>query len=157
MLPKETVDFAAQEGVTPEELKQNEDGTLYVEKLFPPGTTVIGIGFMINGSAGSTAMTFIGPPGDSRFVAVLSSKGVLGLKSEGLKPDGSEDSLPSTGYDQYIMKEPLAPGAEFKIAVTGIPEGRKNFWILGGTVAGLIFSLSGALAWRKRPIIGSNA
>lgn len=156
LLPKETIDFSPQEGVTPEELKQNTDGTLYVEKLFPPGTNVISIGFMVAGNSGNAALTFVGPPGDSRAVALLSSKGILTLGSPNLNPAKPDEALPTSGYDQYVMKEPLAPGVEMKVSIAGIPEGRKNFWILGGCVGALLFSLGGGLAWRRRPKLGSD-
>ena len=150
MVPKETVDFAAQEGVLPAELQQDAAGLLFVEKEFAPGTNVVGVGFTISAKSGDAKVTFTGPPGDARQVAILSSPGFLTLSGMGIRRAGAEEGLPATGYEQYFFDKPLAADDVVAVAVSGIPEGRRNFWVMGGGVAGIIFLLGGALAIKTK-------
>lgn len=173
MIPKETSDFAPQEGVDASELKQDEHGGLFVEKDFAPGTTVVGIGFMVPAAGGRATLTVVGPASDAttpgaqagRNIGLLVTRGAMQLalntsattaaNKVALIPAGANSILPGmgdgeSGYHQYVSTQPLIAGEALAIQLRGIPIGRAPYWTLGVLIGLIVFLGGGTLAWKRR-------
>lgn len=152
-LPKETADWAPQEGVEPEAVKLAAgagSGVLLIEKEFPPGTHVITIGFKVPASFGSAELTLKPPTTVADLTVLRPRAGKFSVEASWLKPvDGG--ASPDPDYDALTAAEPMTAGAEKVMRVSGIPEGRARFWMLGGVVAGLLVLGALALAFKTRP------
>ena len=99
MLPEETEDFEAQQGLIPKDIKLGEDGGLYVDKEFPAGDTLVTIGFKVPSSSGVAniiVMPTMDIPAFSYFVAKDSLK-VNGVDLEFL----SDQYFSGKNYDTY--------------------------------------------------------
>ncbi len=147
MLPEETEDFEAQQGLIPMDIKLGEDGGLYVDKVFPSGDTLITIGFKVpsySGVADITVKPVMNIPAFSYFVAKDSLK-VEGQDLEFL----SDQYFSGKNYDTYTAVA-LSSGKSYSVQVLGSPEGRYNYWLIGAVV-GVILLLLLAYAYFIRP------
>ena len=147
MLPIETEDFEPQQGINPKDIQLGEDGGVFVNKDFPPGDTLVTVGFKIPSSGGVAKITInptINIPAFSYFV----SKG--SLKVEGMNLDFQTDQFFSgKNYDTYTV-ESLRANAPYSVNVLGSPEGRNNYWLLGAVV-GIVLLLLLVYAYFVRP------
>jgi hypothetical protein len=151
MLPKETVDFAPQEGLTPEQITLGDDG-ITIDAVIPNGVQIVSIGFKVDAKFGTTSLTFA-PVSEVQSFSVLLPRGTpMTVQGPGLTK-GDEGSTPDPQYEPYVVGEPLAPGKLLGLSVGGIPEGRTRIWFVGGAVAALLVVLAAALALRTRPRI----
>ncbi len=156
VLPKEANDWAPQEGVEAESVKLAEGGGgLVIEKEFPPGTHVITIGFKVPVTLGHVQLT-LKPASTIGEMTVLKSRASkVGLESTWLKP-GDAGATPDPEYDAYTADGPLVAGTEKTITITGIPEGRARYWLLGGGVAALLVLGALALTLKTRPRLAGD-
>lgn len=151
MLPKETVDFAATEGIDPQDIKL--DGTnVVIERAVPPGVHMIGIGFQTSAKFGRATLSFTVTEPIDNLSILVPEESKLELQSAALQP-ADDGETPHEGYRPYANRAPMQPGDRFTIEVTGLPEGRAGLWILGAVIAGLIVVSAFTLAWRTRPKI----
>lgn len=148
-LPKETEDFMPQEGVEPNEVKLDGDA-LAIAKDFPPGTTIVTIGFKIPSSFGKGEITMKPAGGVEELTVLVPKRSNAKLDAAWLEP-APGDATPDPDYAAFVAREPLAADAEKKMVITGIPEGRKRIWILGGVVGALMVVLAAVAALRTRP------
>lgn len=177
MLPKETLDFQVQEGAQPEDLhlSEAENGELgagakkgltrlYVERDFPPGTTIVSIGFLVNantsGDRGEAVLSLI-PTVAGAVISVMTPKGQLNLKSTAMRDGSNVDqahgaALPPEQYDTLFLNEPTVIGKSIEVMVSGIPTDRSQYWEMGTAFAALLLGLAGTLAWRTRPHLAAG-
>lgn len=150
MLPEETFDWMPQDGIQPDELRPGENGGLVLEKTFPPGETMLSLGFRAAAALGEATLTFK-PEYAVGSLALLSRQGALNL---GSSRDGWQfsENMEFSGrpYDT-LTRGSIAAGEKVTVTIGKIPEGRGRLWVLG-FVAGGLFLIGGALlAWRTRP------
>lgn len=147
MLPEQTEDFEAQQGLVPMDIKLGDDGGLYVDKVFPAGDTLVTIGFKVpsySGVADVTVKPMLDIPAFSYFVGKDSLK-VEGSDLEFL----SDQYFSGKNYDTYTAVS-LLPGKSYSVRVIGSPEGRYNYWLIGAVV-GVILLLLLVYAYFVRP------
>ena len=151
MLPKETTDFAATEGIDAQDIKL--DGSqVVIERLFPPGVHVVGIGFQVRARFGRANLSFqVTDPIESLSLLVPKDSR-LELKSEALTVADASAS-PDEDYRPYINRQALQPGDRFTVEVAGLPEGRGSIWILAAAIAVVLGVTSLGLALWTRPKI----
>jgi hypothetical protein len=156
-LPKETTDWAPQEGIEPDAVKLAPEGggDLLIDKTFPPGTAVITIGFKAPASLGHGELTLkpASPIGD--LTVLTPRSGLISIDAPWLKapPDGAS---PDPNYVAFMADGPLAAGEAKSIKVAGVPEGRSRYWMLGGGVAALLVLGAAGLAMWTRPRLTSD-
>lgn len=156
MLPKETIDFAPQEGVNADQLTLAPGGGVSVDAQFPNGVHIVSVGFKVDGSFGKSNLTFE-PATEVASLAVLTPRGgMLKVQAPGLAPIGKEDD-PDPQYESFSVDHALPPGQSYVMQVEGLPEGRTRLWIVGGSVAGFLVVLTGMMAVRTRPKITGDA
>jgi hypothetical protein len=54
----------------------------------------------------------------------------------------NNDEMANNKYDSLLSVSPIKNGAEVKLTVSQIPQGRKPYWIAGSVFAGIIFLFS---------------
>ncbi|MGE0172334.1 MAG: hypothetical protein AB7T49_06100 [Oligoflexales bacterium] len=152
MLPKETVDWRVEQGADPSEIEA-VDKKLIVRKNFPPGETFIAIGFLVDAGMGKATMTFDAPT-DIEELAIYSKTG-QGLKLTALSPIFQKtDPIEFSGsnYDSLSARGVKA-AQSVAVELSGLPKGRKEYWMLGGAFMALLALIGGAAAWKTRPRI----
>lgn len=155
MLPKNVLDFRAQEGLTDQDLKLNQDGSLYVEKLFPPGLSLLGVGFQVKTSAfGADTLTFK-PSFDLNELSIASPSN-MGLKISANDTLFKSAVPPMLANGQYIgiqSRSSIAADQELNIEISGIPKDRNMLWVLGVLVAVILVAFSALLAIKTRELL----
>ena len=155
MLPKETDDFSAQEGVEAGDLTLAPGGGVILEKEFPPGMQIVSIGFRTPSRYGRSVLTLTPALAIDSFTLLLPRLSRLQVSSPKLVV-GDAASAPDPQYEPYINASVLQPGEALKVAVNGLPAGRSQIWIVGAGVAAMLLFMAGFLAWRTRPKITSD-
>lgn len=139
MLPRETIDWQGNQGIGENELMLGEGGGLILKKSFPPGESLISIGFKVPASMGSAPLSFQSPS-DMSALSLFVQKG--GLSVDGAGVQKSEATLSGDTFDTYTWPDVKA-GSVVEAEVTGLSEGRGRFWMTGGVIAVLL--LAGAV------------
>ncbi|WP_141732117.1 hypothetical protein [Oligoflexus tunisiensis] len=154
MLPTETIDFQAQEGLAPNELNLGADGGLTIDKTFPPGDTLITIGFKVPANLGTGNMTIkAGEAFESLGMFVF--EGQFQITGPNLDIRRNVDFSGRT-YDTYTLMKGEA-GQTYQLGLQGIPEGRGRLWIIGWVAGLALLVIAVALAWFSRPKIPQGA
>ncbi|HYX37944.1 MAG TPA: hypothetical protein VE954_33000 [Oligoflexus sp.] len=154
MLPTETIDFQAQEGLAPNELNLGADGGLTIDKNFPPGDTLITIGFKVPADVNNGRMTLkAAQPFES--VGMFVFEGKFQINGPALDIKRNVDFSGRT-YDTYTVNKGEA-GKTYQMELQGIPEGRGRLWIIGWVLAGTLLAIALALAWFSRPQLPQGA
>ncbi len=149
MLPKETVDFQAQDVLSPDELKLGPDGGIIVDKIFPPGETLVQISFKMLGSQGTASATFT-PPYPFETLGLFVWQDSFAVKG----PDGMEVKkgveLSTRKFDTYTLTAG-AVGVPIHYSFENVPEGRGRLWVMGGIVAAILFITAFTIAYYTKP------
>ncbi len=137
-LPKETVDFQAQEGLAQEDLTSGGEDGLIFEKEFPPGLTLISIGFKVNSEFGEAQLTFHQKSDVGQF-SVVTKQGSLLISSASALMDPAMDAVVSEeSFTSITSKGPITAGESVVINVSRVPEGRTRLWYSGAIIAALL-------------------
>ena len=154
MLPKETIDFQAQDTLSPQELKLGTDGGIRIEKVFSPGETLLQVSFKLPADQGRATANFTAPyPFESFGVFVwqdtLEVNGPAGLDiQKGVNLSGRMFDTYSTGAGEQ--------GKTITYTFDRVPEGRGRLWIIGWIVAAIIFIAGISIAFYTRPKLNLN-
>jgi hypothetical protein len=154
MLPTETIDFQAQEGLAPNELNLGQDGGLTIDKTFPPGDTLITIGFKVPAEVGTGRMTLKAAQA-FESIGMFVFEGKFEISGPGLDIRRNVDFSGRT-YDTYTMNKGEG-GKTYEVELQNIPEGRGRLWTIGWVAAAALLLIAGALAWFSRPQIPQGA
>lgn len=149
LMPQETVDWQAGQGIAPAEIKLQDGGGLVLDKAVPPGNHLMSLGFKLAASGGSTSFT-LKPGIDMDMLGVF-----LPQDSELVMTGGDyrkEENFPFSGkvYDAYTILGAEA-GREISSSVAGIPEGRGEYWILGWILTAVLLLVAGVASYLTRP------
>jgi hypothetical protein len=136
MLPKESDDFQAQDGFRQEELEL--DGRqVILNKEFPPGLTLLGIGFHTKAALfGDDVLTFTLPSAIKEFSLAVPSASSLVLESGQFRP-GLPAMLAASTY-RGLLSENLVAGEVRQIVVKGIPKVRHYLYCIAAACALLL-------------------
>lgn len=127
LLPKESDDFRALEGVVDNDLQLGDDGLLLIDKKdFPPGTTLISIGFK-KVVAETTTLTF-------RVAEPLTNLVILFDERIDVKSPAFETTVAPkiSAYDYRALqsKTALTSNQTFVLRVDGVPRGRARIQVI---------------------------
>lgn len=151
LLPREAVDFAPTDGIEPQDLRLDGE-RLVVERVFPAGLHIVGVGFKVAASGGISELNFrVGQ--DIESLSIMLPKSSSMQLAGGTLALSRDDDSPDDEYRPYSNTAPVLAGTNFSIQLNGLPEGRGRIWQLGVVVAALMLVLGTALALRTRPKI----
>ncbi len=148
LLPKETVDFQGTENLSQDELKLGPNGGLLIDKVFPPGDTLLNIGFQLPADKGSSPFTVSG----NEAIDTLS----LFVWQNSMQVEGKQleikKGVPFSGrfYDTYTVRNASAGETEV-FTLTGVPEGRGRLWKIGWAAFALLCLVGITSAYLTRP------
>lgn len=151
VLPEETVDWEAQEGLRGAPFNLGANGGVEFTKVFKPGDNFNTVAFKSPASEGQGELT-ISVPFPVEELSFLVPEG-LKLSGPGMQ---YQQRKSSERYDKYKFMD-LKPGTPLKVAVSGIHEGRSKFQLLGMISGALLILISFSLAWYTRPKINDEA
>lgn len=148
ILPKETIDWQAQDSLSASDIVLAEGGGLHLNKMIPPGNHLLSVGFKIPASGGVAPLT-VEASFDIGQLGLFIGDQDLSLQADGFTV---QKNVPFSGrsYDTYTMDD-VANGTVMQAAIHGVPEGRGRFWAIGGVVAAVLFGLGGFAAYRTHP------
>ncbi|MBC7533320.1 MAG: hypothetical protein H7318_17245 [Oligoflexus sp.] len=154
MLPKETVDFQAQDTLSPQELKLGKDGGITIDKSFPSGETLLQISFKLPAAQGSSTATITAPyPYQSVGVFVwqdsFTVNGPAGMEiQKGVNLSGKIFDTYSIGAGEI--------GKTLSYTFENVPEGRGRLWMVGGIFGGILLITGLTVAFYTRPKLLQN-
>jgi hypothetical protein len=154
MLPTETIDFQAQEGLAPNELNLGQDGGLTIDKAFPPGDTLITIGFKVPADVGSGRMTLKAAEA-FESIGMFVFEGKFQISGPDLEIRRNVDFSGRT-YDTYTLNKGEG-GKTYTMELQNIPEGRGRLWTIGWVSAVALILIAMSLAWFSRPKLPQGA
>lgn len=158
MLPKETDDFAPQEGLEPADVTLGPPGSggVLIDKAMSPGLNVLSLAFRVPAHYGRSAMTWTLPSTIDSLTVLVAKQGGMSLDAAQLAPvPASQESDPQ--FKTLINAAPLVAGSKLDMQLGAIPEGRTRLWWVGGAVGVWLAGLALWLAWRTRPKITADA
>lgn len=137
LLPDKTVDFEPQEGVNKEDFILDGDGTLFVQKEFKPGLSLIGVNFKVPYGYGEREPLKFKMPYDLDELSVATPvHSQLTVKSPGFK-EGVPAMLSSGNYSG-ILRHDLKKGFVFKVDLEGLPNSLYFSWSAAGITGCLL-------------------
>lgn len=145
LLPKETVDFGPQDGLAKEDLILSDEGRVVVDKEFPPGLTIMSVGFYASVDAPQGELTF--PVSSELAELSFLTRGDAGLKADGFM-QRAPSMLPGKNL-KGIMATDVPVSKVIKLSVTGVREGRSSFIYLGIIFSIILSCLVIFLTYRK--------
>ena len=148
MLPKETVDFRPEEGVTPQEVRLGENGGIVLEKNVDPGTNLVLMAFAVKSLFGKTQLT-LKPTVAINDLSILTPPGSLTVTANGAEFTQNVD-FSGHPFDRLAIPS-IGANQEFVVTIEGIPQGRAALWIAGSLVGAVLAAAALALAWKTRP------
>lgn len=148
VLPKETIDWQAQDSLSANDIVLADGGGLRLNKMIPPGDHLMSVGFKIPASGGVARLT----------LAAAFDIGQLGLfiGDQDMTVEGQgfvvQKGVPFSGrmYDTYTADN-ISTGTVTEAVIRGVPEGRGRFWAVGGVVGAVLLGLGGFAAYRTMP------
>lgn len=142
MLPKETIDFQAQDGLTQSEIKVTDEGLLYIEKEFAKGLNLLAVGFKVPAEFGKATLTFEAPFELAEF-SLVTKKNTLSVLSDVLLLEES-NMVNSEKFLSYKKKGAVLTNEIVIVTLEGIPQGRTALWWIG-SIMGVLLVLFAAL------------
>ncbi|MEZ4743460.1 MAG: hypothetical protein R3B45_13610 [Bdellovibrionota bacterium] len=151
-LPSGITDFAPQEGLSNEELKASPEGGLVFEKEFPPGVTLIAIGFKLPAQLGKASLQ-LKFHYDISEMSILTKDDSLNLEFVGVPMQLGDNTIMSNEtYRTFKSSQKIAKGQQLEVAVSNIA-GRANFWLVGSIFAALLLLLASIFTLKTKESI----
>jgi hypothetical protein len=154
MLPVETIDFQAASGLAPNELNLGADRGLTIDKVFPPGDTLITIGFKIPAEQGAAPLTLKATT-SAESVGFFVYEGQFQISGPTMDIRRAVE-FSGRPYDTYTLSD-LKAGSSYALNLQGIPEGRNRLWWIGWIAGAVMLMVAGTLAWMSRPKLPDGA
>lgn len=149
LLPKETEDFQIQEGLDQQDLVLDKDtGKVVIRKTFAPGEHFIAIGFKVPASGGKATMTLSSAQTVSEL-SILTKPGALQLSGSGFEAMLNTE-MNGQWYDR-LTRADIGANTTLTVEASGIPEGRKNLWLLGALAGAVLVAAGSVFGLRTKP------
>ena len=144
-LPREQIDFGAQEGLIPKDLQFDPEKGVVVSKEFPAGSNLFGVGFKVAASGGEAKISLFieAPKSNLTFLAPINA---ITVEGKGLVED-EEVKFGGNVFSSWKL-ETVEGGELVKVSVIGVGEGRGRFWLLGWAFLGVLFFVVSILVGR---------
>lgn len=140
-LPKETVDFKAIEGVTAADLRVDAArGAVLLQKDFPPGASLVNIGFKVTAEAGTADLNWrAAQPLES--VNIMYEHEIVEVIADNRLAEALLPRISEVKYRALRTTAALATGDALSLKVTAVPRGRTQLHVFA-VVFALILLLS---------------
>ncbi len=135
MIPLETSDWQAQEGLLPKELKLGASGGLIISKNFSADSGLIGIGFKVPGHLGTAKMT-LRAPFDFAELTILVPQGTLHVTAPSMTAAPGVEF--SGKFFDALSLQGVQKGQQVEVSIGNVPEGRARSWMVGAITGGLL-------------------
>ena len=148
-LPLETIDFQAAEGLTNENISILSEGSLQVHQVYKPGMSLQGINFKVPARRNSDSVMTLSPLEDIPALYITSPQGA----SLHLSAKGFEQGVPPmlAGGQYYgIHAEHIQASSSISIEISGIPGGRRPFYLMGLCMSLVLFLVVSLLTLRSQ-------
>lgn len=134
LLPREAIDFRVQDGLQADEMQLDAEGTLFVDKEFSPGLSLLTIGFQVAVSRWEDdVLTFVPPTVLPEFSVAVNVDSGLSVSGEGFA-QGLPEMLQAGTY-RGIQTKNMTAGVERRVVIAGIPKERNYLYVIGGIFA----------------------
>lgn len=151
LLPKETEDFRALEGVSDDDLQLDDDGSIVIDKKdFPPGTTLVNIGFKKTVVESATLTFRITEPLAS---LVILFDEMIDVKSPLFEPTVAP-KISAHNYRALQSKNPLTSGETLVLQVDDVPRGRARIQVVAGIFAFMLLGCATLLTIKSFKGVG---
>ena len=151
-LPKETLNFEPQKGLSKEDIHIDKNGAVFLKKIFPPGLTVVNIGFQIPlASWGDTTLTMSFPYPIDEFSVATPKWTTLNLSSPSLVQEVPK--MLSAGNYSGIMGHNISPEQKIEIKIEGLPEGNTKSLLVASAAGILLFLFALFLTIRSQVLL----
>lgn len=154
LLPAETADWQALDNLEPDDIKLGKDGGVRLEKMVPPGDLLVSVGFKVQGSGGDATMRFQPRAMDGSLTFLVNDKD-LRINGSQLAFRANQPFQNGRMYDTYTIAN-LSTSDSFQLYLSGIPEGRSRFWILGWVLFASLLCGALLMAWYTRKNHGAQ-
>jgi hypothetical protein len=141
--PRGAISTTVLEGSSP---KASANGTrVLVEGPFPPGNTLVQVGFALRASGGAVELVQAFPAALGRLVVMVEKAGDARLSSASIT---QQQEMPASGLTYIVgIGEALAAGQAFTLSVTGLPHHSTYPRSIALSLAGVIVA---AGVWMSR-------
>lgn len=154
MLPKETIDFQAQDSLAPDELKLGEDGGLTIDKEFAVGESLINIGFKMPAQEGEASIQ-LREVQAFETLAFFVFEGKFRVEGAPFEVKQNVD-FSGRRYDTYTLTKGEG-AASLNFVAKGLPEGRERLKIIAYILAGILGIGALSFAYKSRPKLPEGA
>ena len=149
-LPKESIDFQPQDGLTNNDISLDEDGNLSLEKMITPGLNLLGIGFKVKTKKFGHDFISLSQPFKIEELSVASpvmnKLDIYGKKfNSGLPP-----MLPKESY-RGIQADNINSGEMIELEIRGIPKLKHQLLIVGAITFLLLTIICTFLTFKTIP------
>ncbi|NRA44770.1 MAG: hypothetical protein HRU09_07435 [Oligoflexales bacterium] len=156
MLPRESVDFKAQDGLEDQDLRLDENGQLYLDKEFPPGVSLLGVSFQVKADkVGNDSISFSPPFDLQEFSVAVPSRSGIQVQGEQFK-EGVPPMLADGRYKGMQVSD-VKKDQILQIHISGIPKDRMLLWVVGVIFTVIMALVSIGLTMKTRVTGGSEA
>lgn len=153
LMPADARDFSPIEGLSSEQIQLGDTG-LMIERSFPPGVTVVSLGFLLPSTSGRATIRLKSSI-DVGELTLMTPRGLLDIHSPDLSEVGA-DVQDMQRYSVWATNTMLLANQSLVIGVSGIPEGRTKLWMIGGIFASVLAVGAGVLTRRTATRIQSS-
>jgi hypothetical protein len=149
ILPNEAIHFEADQGISNEDIYLGDDGVLKLKKIFPPGMTLVGVGFKVPVNLFyNEKISFKIYDSIAEFTVATALSNEIKLVSKQLSPGLSQ--MLATGDYQGVIGYNLKKGASIDIEISGIPKNKYLSWLLVLIAGVMSILIGGGLAVRSQ-------
>lgn len=146
-MPKETIDFGPQDGLTAEDIKL-VDSKVRIAKKFDPGLSIVSVGFIAKVDSSDPVITY-DVPFELPSLSFLTGNDELKFESDGFS-SGVPDMLQGRNFTGIINDTKISSGGTLSVKILGLPEGRGPYANMGILFSVILVLAAGILTYLKK-------
>ena len=148
-LPKEVIHFEAEQGLKNEDIYLGKGGALEIKKIFPPGMTLVGIGFKIKPNIFlQDEINFFIKDSITELTVASPISSKLSLSSQQLQPGLTE--MLANGEYQGLLGKDIKNGSQITVLLSGFPQKKSLAWLVVVTAAIILLGAAYILAKKSQ-------
>lgn len=151
MLPNDYVSFHPADQLDKSEIKTLDDGTVQVDKKFPPGLTITSINFKVKINKPNPTISFKTPYPIAEL-NIASPKAAL-LKFSAFDFNEGVSHMLNNGQYEGILGFELPEQKNFTVLIEGIPRDRDLLWVIALSSLLLLVILAYIFTLKKKQIL----
>jgi len=140
MLPENTIDFKAQQGILNNEIVLNKNGDLILAKKFKPGLSLISIAFQVPLSKWYSNHLIFKTPYEIKELSIASLK-TIPIQFSGPNFTAGIPNMLGTKHYRGIIQKNILEDQTLSITLKGLPRGFAFSWIMASISFCILISL----------------